>query len=230
MSASEWLSRVVDHEVETHWAQAHEIVRDSVEQYGGEDPDLIANHVIESKARLAAFIGAGTGALQSIPAVGQAIAVGSLVPEALYLAKMQIDIALVVAILYRRHLTPSEAKAVITTCLILALGADFIKNELRLATIQITAKAIEKAIERMGEKALVELFERIGIQATKGGILKRVPLISIPINAAMNYSQIEAFGWVVKKFLSPSFSMCGACGNQTGHLNRFCPSCGVAMG
>jgi hypothetical protein len=231
MSGPNWLEKVINNEVDGHWDQACAIVENIRAEYPGENsPDLLANEVIERKARLAAFIGLGTGTLQAIPAVGQALAIGSLMPEALYLAKMQVDIALVVALLYRQKLTHSEAKGIITTCLVLGLGAEFVKNELRIETVKITTKIIEAAIERLGEKAIIDLLERIGIQATKKGILKRVPIIAIPVNAAMNYGQIETFGWAAKKFLSPSFSMCGSCGCQTGHLNKFCPDCGTSMG
>lgn len=227
MEETNWLAKIIDHEVDAHWAEAKKIVNDVRLEVADQDPDVLANAVIEQKARIAAVIGLGTGTLQAIPGIGQMVALGSLAPEALYLAKMQIDIALVVALLYRVNITKSEAKAIITTCLVLGLGADVIKNELRIGAVRITTKLVEQAIEKIGEKALLKLLSRIGIEATKKGILKRVPLISIPLNATMNYVQIETFGWVVKRFLSPSFVLCGKCGEYTGKFNQHCPVCGV---
>lgn len=222
MEKKNWLLSVLDYEVEKHWREANDMVEQARRECPSDDPDIIANQLINSKARLAAFIGAGTGVLQSIPTVGQAIAVGVLLPEALYLAKMQIDIALVIALLYKKTLSKLEARGVVFTCLILALGADFIKNDLRLSAIKITSKVIEATLEKIGKKVVSEALGK--------GMLKRVPLISIPLNAVMNYEQLEAFGWAAKKFLSPSFVMCGSCGNQIGKMSKYCSRCGLSMG
>lgn len=230
MADPNWLAELIDHEIEAHWDDARQIVQHARADFPDADPDELAGSVISVKARIAAFVGAGTGALQSIPGVGQALALGSLVPEALFLAKLQIDVALVVAILYRGHLTKSEARALIMTCLVLALGADFIKNELRLAAVRVTAALVERALQMLGEAGLRRVLGQVGLVAAQRGILKRVPLISIPLNAVMNYGQIEAFGWAAKGLLSPSFVMCGGCGSHTGRLNRFCPSCGADLG
>lgn len=221
MAEENWLLRVINHEVENYWHLANDIVGRAKKECSSDDPDIIANQVISGKARLAAFIGAGTGVIQSIPGVGQVIAIGMVVPEALYLAKMQIDIALVFALLYKKTLSKSEAKSIIITCLALALGADFIKNDLRLAMTKITSKAIEAALKKIGKK--------VATDALCKGILKRVPLISIPLNMGMNYEQLKVFGWAAKKFLSPSFSMCGSCGKHIGKMSKYCSGCGSSM-
>ncbi|MGE0325907.1 MAG: hypothetical protein AB7K71_17115 [Polyangiaceae bacterium] len=223
-----WLALLIDREIEARWAEANAIAADIRSQHPGGDPDLLVNELISSKARVAAFVGVGTGALQAIPAIGQALSFGAVLPEAFYLARVQIDIALVVALLYQ-PLTKEEAKGIIVTCLVLALGADFIKANVIQAATKLTREVVEKVIARMGEKQLVVLLQRIGIEASKAGILKKVPLVGVPLNATLNYAQIEGFGWVVKKFMSPSFVMCGGCGAQTGRLNKFCPECGASI-
>ena len=229
MEQQGWLATVIGHEVQANWADAQEIVARIKEENPNADPDILVNAVIDDKARIAAFVGIGTGALQAIPAVGVALGLGSVLPEALYLAKVQVDIALVIALLYKEGLSPNDVKGVIVTCLVLALGADFVKAELNAAAVRITRRLVERAIEQMGEQQLTRLLARIGMEATKAGILAKIPLVSVPLNAVMNYGQIQAFGWAVKKFMSPSFVMCGSCGEQTGKLNRFCPKCGVSL-
>jgi len=229
MAEDSWLARVIDHEIQSHWDEADRIVKRIGAENPNGDPDLLVNAVIDHKAAIAAFVGIGTGALQAIPAVGQALSAGSLVPEALYLAKVQVDIALVISLAYKAHLTPDDAKGVIISCLVLALGADFVKKELGGAAVRITQRLVEKAIARMGEREVIRLLSRVGIQATKAGILAKIPIVGIPLNAVMNYGQIQAFGWTVKRFVSPSFVMCGNCGEQSGKLNRFCPKCGTTF-
>ena len=161
--------------------------------------------------------------------VGQAIAVGSLLPEALYLAKMQIDITLAVSLVYKKSISKDDTKYTVLTCFALAMGADFIKRELNIAAIRLTEKAVEGTIARIGEQQIVRMLEKLGIQATKKGILKKVPVVSVVTNAALNYGQIKSFGWVVKKFLSPTFMMCGNCGEEVGKLSKFCPKCGTSF-
>ena len=60
MPTENWLSRAINAEVESHWAQAKSIVDDIKAFHNGDvSADLLANEVIKSKARLAAFIGLG---------------------------------------------------------------------------------------------------------------------------------------------------------------------------
>ena len=229
MAGTSWFERVIDHEVRAHWDDARRITDDARAEFPGASPDELVNHVIDRKARIAAFVGIGTGALAAIPAIGELLAAGTIVPEALYLAKVQVDVALVVALTYEAALSPDEARGIIVTCLVLALGADFVKAELSFVATKLTRDVVEAAILRMGERELSRLLARIGVNATRSGILKKVPLVAVPLNAAMNYGQIHAFGWAVKRFLSPSFVMCGGCGSSTGRLNRFCPACGAGL-
>ena len=167
--------------------------------------------------------------MQFVPGVRLALSLGMVVPEALYLAKMQIDIALVISLLYEKDITEDDARGAILTCFVLALGADFAKRGLNIAAIRLTERMVEKAITQMGERQLIALLENIGSHATKSGILKKVPIVAVPINAALNYGQIQAFGGVVKKFMSPSFVMCGKCSEEVGKLSRFCPKCGTPL-
>lgn len=229
MPGENWLAGLVDHEIERRWDEAKAMVDRTRRLYPDGDPDLLVNEIISDRARIAAFVGIGAGALECVPVVGQALAIGAVVPEAVYLASVQVKITLVMSLLYERHLTKQDVKGVVVTCLALALGADFIKKEVCQTAVRITRRAVQQAITRMGERELARLLGRIGVRATCQGILKKVPIISLPLNAAMNHGQIKAFGWVAKKFLSPSFVMCGTCGSQTGRLNHFCPSCGAAF-
>jgi hypothetical protein len=226
---SDWLGEIIEHEILASWDRARETVASARRRSASSDPDLLANLIIGDKARVAAFVGVGTGALQFIPVVGQAVAIGSVLPEAIYLAKVQIDLTLILALLYDHELGQDDAKGIVISCLALALGADFVKRELNLAAIAISRRLLERAIERMGEQELLRLLQRIGIHATRRGILSKVPVIAVPLSSAMNYGQIKAFGWSAKKLLSPSFRLCGSCGEGTGRANRFCPRCGAPM-
>jgi hypothetical protein len=230
MSEKGWLASLIEHEVNSQWEDAHVLVDQLRKAHPGADPDLLVNELIDSRSRLAALVGVGTGALQLVPGVGTALSLGSVLPEAVYLAKVQVDVALVIALLYESSLTPEDVNGIIVSCLVLALGADFVKKELNAAAVQITRQVVTRAIAQLGERELARLLAKVGLRASKAGLLSKVPVVGIPLNAAMNYGQIQAFGWAVKQFLSPSFVLCGACGAHAGKLSRFCPRCGAGLG
>lgn len=225
-----WLMAILDAEVEKKWDNAIQRVEKILGLNPNVDPNDLVNLEINDKSLWAGFIGIGTGGLESIPAIGQALAIGSILPEAVYLAKMQVDISLIVALLYKKDITKEDVKPIIITCFVLAMGADFIKKQVADVAIHITKESILKLITRMGEQQISSIMAKLGIRATTEGILAKVPVLAIPLNATFNYTQIQAFGWIVKKFMSPTFVMCGDCGFQTGKLNKFCPQCGVSLG
>lgn len=224
-----WFMAILDAEIEKKWDNAVQRVAKIRELHPNMDPDSLVNLEIDDKSLWAGFIGIGTGGLESIPVVGQAIALGSILPEAVYLARMQVDIALIVAFLYQKDITKEEVKPIIITCLVLAMGSDFIKKQVTDVAIHITKEAILKLITRMGEQQIISIMAKVGIKASTHGILAKVPVLAIPLNSAFNYSQIQSFGWIAKKFMSPTFVMCGNCGFQTGKLNSFCSQCGVGL-
>ncbi|MFQ5788046.1 MAG: hypothetical protein ACE5H1_08700 [Thermodesulfobacteriota bacterium] len=224
-----YFQSLIEYEVDKNWDIAKEKVNTLLKENPNADIDILVNKIIDDKSFWAVVIGVGLGGLETIPSIGQIIAVGSVAPEAVYLAKMQVDIAMAIALLYNHSLDRQNIQHVVVACFVLALGADFIKKEIKVAAVHITKQVIVTTIKKFGEKQFFNLLKKIGIKATQKGILKKVPVISIPLNAGLNYSQIQAFGWVVKKFLSPSFVMCGECGHQTGRLNKFCPQCGTGL-
>lgn len=221
-----WLQFILEAEIERKWEHALKRSNKLQEMYPNMDPDELVNLEINDKALWAGFIGIGTGGLESIPAVGQAIAVSTIVPEAVYLAKMQVDIMLIMIFIYQKDIAKEDIKPFIITCFVLAMGSDFIKKNIIKSAVNITRETLLKIIGRMEEKQIISVISKIGIKASADGILAKTPVISIVLNASMNYTQIHAFGWVAKKFLSPSFIICENCGFLTGKLNNFCPQCG----
>jgi hypothetical protein len=49
----------------------------------------------------AAAIGAGLGAINTIPGVGQAVAAGAVLPEIAYLTRLQVNVAIQIALVYQ---------------------------------------------------------------------------------------------------------------------------------
>ena len=83
---------------------------------------------------------------------------------------------------------------------------------------------MEAVIMRLGEEQILRLLSKLGVEATKKRILGKAPPVGIPLNAALNYGQIQSFGWTAKKVMAPAFVMCASCGEQTGKRNQYCPT------
>ncbi len=82
-------------------------------------------------------------AYRPFPAIGQALAIGSVAPEAVYLAKMQVDITLMIALIYNSQLNPEDVQIIMVACYVLALGTDFIKKEIKEVAIVITKELMK---------------------------------------------------------------------------------------
>jgi hypothetical protein len=86
---------LVNHEYDA----ASQRVRAIYERYPGIDPDIAANLVIDDGAFWAAVVGIGVGAVEAIPGIGTAVIAGALLPEVAYVAKLQVDVILQLALI-----------------------------------------------------------------------------------------------------------------------------------
>ena len=226
-SGETWLSSAISNTVENSWDSVCSIVSKLRADNPGANPDVLATNLIEDRAKMAAIVGAGTGVIYAIPALGQLVAVGAVVPEVLYLAKVQVEISMAMTMLYNRTVTKMEMNSMVLTCFALAAGADFVKSYIINSIIALTKELVQKAILKMGEKELTKLLVNLSIKASTRSILGKIPLIAMPLNAGLNYGQIKVFGLAAKKFLSPTFVMCTNCANNITKYDRFCGSCGT---
>ncbi len=95
--------------------------------------------------------------------------------------------------------------------------------------MRLTKRLIIKYIKGTTLKMIKKIAMKLGIKFTKKGILKRIPIVAIPINAVMNYTEIKTGGKIAKKFLSPNYIMCRNCGELYPKQNKFCDKCGTPM-
>jgi len=78
-------------------------------------------------------------------------------------------------------------------------------------------------------KNIKEILKIIGINFTRKGLLKKLPLISIPINTMMNYADIKIIGKTSKAILETLYGMCKNCGHKMPEIGKFCAICGHAQ-
>jgi len=220
-----WLVRLVDARIEACWTDAIERAASLRRQAPGASPDAIANMLIDDGAFWAVVVGAGIGAASSIPAVGQYIALGAVAPELVYLTKLQFDTALAVAAVYEADIPKDMLRPTLLACLIYSMGHDFAKEIVKEAATTLTRRAIESVIKGSTLSTARSIARTLGVEATKKGLLKAVPLVSIPVNAAMNYGGLVVFGTMAKHYFSPNWMTCGHCGHIQPKRNRFCASC-----
>jgi hypothetical protein len=83
-----WFQSLIKYEIDNNWDSAKDKVNYLLKENPNADIDDLVNKIINDKAFWAAMIGIGIGGLQAVPAIGQALAIGSVAPEAVYLASL----------------------------------------------------------------------------------------------------------------------------------------------
>lgn len=224
-----WLVRLVDARIDACWHDALARAESLRKKAPGASTDSLANLLIEDGAFWATIVGIGVGATSTIPGVGQYIALGAVAPELVYLTKLQFDTALGVAAVYEASIPKDRLKPTLLACLTYSMGHDFVKSIVKEAATTLSRRMIEQTIKGATLTTAKRIARELGVEATKKGLLKAVPLIAIPINAAMNYGGLALFGKMAKHYFSPHWRMCSSCGHIQPRKNRFCASCADPM-
>jgi hypothetical protein len=225
-----WIIRLVDDRIEHCWSDALERASVLRGKRPGATADALANEMIDDHAFWAGIVGAGVGAASSIPVMGQYIALGAVAPELVYLTKLQFDTALNLAAVYESAIPREMLRPTLLACLVYSMGHDFVKSVVKEAATNLSRRVIEESLKGATLVTAKRAARQLGVEVTKKGLLKAVPLVAIPINAVMNYGGLVLFGKMAKHYFSPNWLMCAACGHIQPRKNRFCSSCAVAMG
>lgn len=224
-----WIVRLVDQRIDSCWSGAVERATSLRRSAPTASSDGLANLLIDDSAAWAAIVGVGVGAVSTIPGIGQYIAIGAVAPELVYLTKLQFDTALAVAALYEASMPRDMLKPALLACLTYSMGHEFAKAIVKEAATTLSRRAIEHALKGATLVMAKRIARELGVAATKKGLLKAVPFVSIPVNAAMNYGGLMLFGKMAKHYFSPNWLMCAACGHVQPRKNRFCSSCAASM-
>jgi len=226
-SESNWLVKLINNRIESRWEESKQKAYKLRNDNPGFSTDQLANLLIEDSTNWAALVGIGVGAVETIPSMGQYIAIASIPSEIVYIVKLELDVAIGIAAIYDCELSREKLEITIVACLAYSLGADYVKEVTKNAAKIMTRKSIEKIFKGSFLKVIKSMANKIGVRITKKGLLKKVPLVAIPVGAAMNYGTLELFGRMTKHFFSPNWKMCGDCSQIIPNKSKFCPSCGI---
>jgi len=229
-SSGSWLLSLAQERIAAAWPDAKRRAEEFRRQYPGASNDDLANVLIGDAAFWAAVVGVGVGSLETIPVVGQYVAVGSVLPEVAYLTKLQFDTALGVDAIYEHNMPDDMLVPVLLASLVYALGLDAIKEVAKQAGQRVSRRLIERVFQETALETAKKLASTVGLRFTKQGLLRAIPLDSIPINAGLNHAGLQAFGRAAKHYFSPHWTMCGGCGHVQPVKSRFCAKCGVGLG
>jgi len=229
-SETPWIIPLVDDRIERCWPDAQARASEMRRKRPGATVDALANELIDESAFWAAIVGVGVGAVSLIPVMGQYIALGAVTPELVYLTKLQFDVALNLAAVYESTIPKEMLRPTLLACLVYSMGHEFVKSVVKEASINLSRRFIEDLIKGATLVTAKKLARQLGVQVTKKGLLKAVPLVSIPINAAMNYGGLVLFGKTAKHYFSPNWLMCTVCSYIQPRKNRFCSSCAAVIG
>jgi hypothetical protein len=199
-------------------------------KYAGISDDDLANEIVRDASYWAAVVGAGVGAVHSMPGVGQAVAIGAVLPEVAYLAKLQATTAIQIALVYDYDLTREQIVLLTLACLTYSYAFDVVKESVKNAAVELTRRTVEKLISESAIVVAERASTGMALAVAKRGVLERVPLVAVPVGAVMNYGGLQLFGMVAIKYFSPSYTRCYGCGAIQAKRARFCSECGNAAG
>lgn len=224
-SSSSWLLDLARDRIDRRWNDAIARAKQRRTRFPGLTSDALANEVINDAASWAMIVGVGVGAVRSIPAVGQAIGCGILLPEFAYLTLLEFDAAIEIATIYESHMRRDLAVPSILACLAFSLGHDYVKSIATEVGLTISRHTIERFFQTSTARIATRIAETVGLQFTKNGLIRMVPFAAVPINAIMNYSGLQIFGLGAKHYFSPNWLMCGSCGSIQPRRSKFCAQC-----
>src|SRR5437667_2057156 len=90
---SNWLLSFLRPLVDAEYDHCRQRVARLRAKYDGIGDDELANEIVRDASFWAAVAGAGVGAVYSVPGLGSAVAVGAVLPEVAYVAKLQATTA-----------------------------------------------------------------------------------------------------------------------------------------
>lgn len=228
--SSNWLLTLLAALVDAEYDHCRARVAKLRTKYAGISDDDLANEIVRDASYWAAVVGAGVGAIHSLPGVGQAVAIGAVLPEVAYLAKLQATTAFQIALVYDYDLTREQVVLLALACLAYSYAFDAVKETVKQAATELTRRMVEKIISDRAFIIAERAATGLGIAVAKRGLLERVPLVAVPVGAVMNYGGLQLFGVVAIKYFSPSYTRCYGCGAIQAKRARFCSDCGSAAG
>jgi uncharacterized protein (DUF697 family) len=134
----------------------------------------------------------GTGGTATVP-----VAALTLAGDLAGLAWIQVRMVLIIAALYGHDMTDRQARTTELGTLFGLYGAHS-----ATAAAERTAAASQRVLKRLlmrylkGEplKAITAMFRMVGINFARAGLIRALPLVNIPINAAVNDAATAALG------------------------------------
>lgn len=162
--------------------------RDYADGVRREHPDAtnaeLAEMVKDRHAMLARMEGAAAGVPGSVaPLAGSAAA---LLPDLGALAWIQSRMVVHIAAVYGHDTTDRETAAELLVLQGIYSTTKVARVALEEASKRVATRLVNQYIKGATLVLLKQLFRYVGIKFTRVGLLKAVPFISIPINAAVN--------------------------------------------
>jgi len=221
------LQKILKWVAERDYDKALQDVEKLRKKYPSLTADELADKLINNKAIWAGIVGFGMGAIDTIPGLGQAIALLGIPGEAAWLIKSQVQIIIRIILIYDEEVPRDELPYLVVSSFVFQCGANFVKTVAKEASIRLTKKAIQKFLRKNTLKMVKKVAKAIGLKFTKKGLLKKVPVIAIPVNAVLNYEDIKIAGKIAKKLFSPNYIVCPHCGELYHKNEKQCPKCGT---
>jgi hypothetical protein len=221
-----WILLLIRWAVHAEYNRAKYRIRQVYTRYPGISADQAATLIVDDSAFWAAIIGAGVGAINTIPGIGTVMAYTVVVPEVVYLTKLQISTALQIALVYDYDLDEEQICHLVLACVAYSYAFESLVEIARQFASVLTRRVIESVAKHAAMRLSEKVAEMIGVRLLAEGIATKVPLVAVPLNALMNYSGLQLFGLVAKKYFSPSYGRCFKCGSVQANCAVFCSNCG----
>jgi uncharacterized protein (DUF697 family) len=175
-----------------HWGeQAREYARNVREQYPHATSSELAEKVKARHALLARMEGAASGVPGTLaPLAGTA----ATLPDIGALAWIQSRMVLHIAAAYGHDTTDRETAAELLVLQGFYNSTEAARVALAEAAKRVTTRLINLYVKGSALVLLRQLFPYVGIRFTRAGLLRAVPLVSIPISAAVNEGATRSLG------------------------------------
>lgn len=196
-----WFDRLLRFAAERGRADARDWARRELARNGGLTRDEVAARAVRQASVFAGALGSLSGMMNMVPGLGTALGMMASTPENVYITYRRLRIIVFVAAAHGREL---EGEAFLDQMLFVLGMSAGIERAREIFAAWSRAKDLARFSEFLPvperDRFLVEVPRRIVM--TYGGValLRRIPLVCLPLNVSLDYTLVSSTGLAARHF------------------------------
>lgn len=199
--AAEFVEGLIGRAVASSRKAAKRAALKMIREQGELSLDSMLDEVVRQHAAEGALYGAISGAVASIPGYGPLLATVGMLPETVLMLRMHCQLVVYLAHVYDPKMSRQRLRNLVALAVLGAVAGEATRTVVR----RVAVKGLESATKPLVKRVLLlganRVLRTIGLRLSRRGLVSKIPLISIPANAAACYAELVLAGKAYRKTL-----------------------------